>query len=336
MANFDGQEVELQRLVALDVLLRERSVTRAAARLGLTQSTLSHTLARLREQLGDPLLVRVGREVVLTPRAEALAEPLGRALREVGRVLREAGRFVPEQSERGFTLHCPDLLAPALPDLLRAMETEAPRASLLVSSAPGDAAALLGGGADLALAPAPSLREGAGLVARRLGTLRWCVLARRGHPALKKRFTLAAWTNYPHVVVRNGNHSPNRVANALDEAGISRCVRLQVPTFLAAALVVSRSEHFLTAPRELVGELAQGLGLVAREPPLTMPPLPVAALWLERVQADEGHIWFRRKVIAVLEARLARRSSEKETPAPPPNTDESTNKRAKTSPQSRT
>lgn len=301
MDSIDG--IDLALLGALEALLTERHVTRAARRLGLTQSSMSHHLARLREATGDPLLVRVGRAMVLTPRAEAMAEPLREALAEVRRVVSTPAGFDPATTTRTFTLASPDLLAPVIPELLAALRARAPGVSLAVVTAAGDVGAMLASGAcDVALGPTPA--EAPGLVMKAIGSLRWCVLARRGHPVTKRRFTAAAWGRYPHVVVRSGNATPNRVAKAIAEAGVARTVGVTVPGFLAAPWVVARSEMLFTAPRELVGELAAALELAVLTPPVALPPIAVAALWHERVQADEGHRWFRDVVVTTMAKRL--------------------------------
>src|SRR5262245_14541551 len=125
MAAIDDASVDLNLLAVLDALLDLRSVTAAARRLGLTQSTVSHALARLRALFGDPLLVRVGRGMAPTPRAEAIAPALRRALADVRRLVRHEERFDPATTTRAFSVVCPDLLAAFLPDLLGRLAREA-------------------------------------------------------------------------------------------------------------------------------------------------------------------------------------------------------------------
>jgi DNA-binding transcriptional LysR family regulator len=299
-------------LVALEALLVERHVTRAARRLGVAQSSLSHTLGRLREALGDPLLVRAGRGMVLTPRAEALAGPLGRSLADLRQLVREAQPFEPATCTRAFSLLCPDLLGPVLPRLLTAIDRTAPRARLEVASPSGGILASLASGAhDLALAP--GLEAGPSLVRRSLGALRWCVVARRGHPALrgKRRLSREQWMKYAHVVVRMGSATPNLVSQALGAAGLERRVRVTVPGFLVAPFVVADTDHLFTAPRELVSSLAERLGLELCEPPIALPPVPVGAFWHERFHADPGHRWFRAAVIEVVTQVLGASAKER-------------------------
>jgi DNA-binding transcriptional LysR family regulator len=306
--------IDLNLLPALLALVEERSVTRAARRMGRTQSAMSHTLGRLRALIGDPLLVAgPGRALVPTPRAEALVEPLRRLLAEAGRLLAEEADFAPRATTRAFTLVCPDHLAPLLPSLAARMTAEAPRATLEVRwpDARAGEAQLEEGRADVALAPLPpSSSPGTpGIFVRRLGTISWCVVMRADHPAARRRrpLDLATWVASPHVAVRVGTATPSLVGRSLEAAGITRRVALVVPTFLAALTVVQRTDAFLAAPRELVAPLAAELGLRLVAPPVRIDDAPVGALWHERMHADAAHRWFRGLVVDELERALRRR-----------------------------
>lgn len=314
MAGIDVSTVDLNLLVALSALVETRSVTRAARRLRVTQSTMSHTLARLRALLDDPVLVRAGRGMEPTPRAQAVAGPLGRTLAEIGRLLAAEPGFDPATSTRTFALACLDLLAPILPDLLQRMRAEAPGVTLdLRVPERGDVAgALLQGESDLALAPPQPAASG--LMQRALGSVYWEVFGRSGHPALRgPRLTRKAYLAHPHAVVRLGNAGRGMVGDALAAAGLERKVGLLVPGFLFAPAAVARSDLLLTAPAQPMAPLAESLGLARRKPPIALPEVPVVLYWPERLHGDAGHRWFRGcvgEVIAqVLGARRAGRAA---------------------------
>jgi len=290
---------DLNLLLALDALLDEASVTRAARRVGLSQPAMSHALGRLREHLDDPLLVRAGRGMTTTPKGEALREPLRRLLGDLDRLLDEEGDFEPATSTRTFHLTCPDLLAATLPDLLAAMSADAPSVRLDVRSPPGPDLA------DVALGPAPT--EGPDLVVRALGRVSWAVIGRADHPAFRGRLTVAKWTRYPHVQIRTGSAGPGFVDDALAAAGVERTIGLRVPAFLVAPEIVARTDYLFTGVRELVEPIADRLGLALRRPPVPIPDVPVAAMWHARMQADPGHRWFRGRVADVLSEALGRR-----------------------------
>lgn len=295
MAAIDTSSLDLNLLAALEVLLAERNVTRAARKLGLTQSSTSHALRRLREALGDPILVRAGRSMVPTPRAEALAAPLGRALAELRRVVRHEATFEPSTSTRAFTLACPDLVVSFLPGLVASLAREAPRVRLDVRMSAGVdiGAALAASAFDAALAPA-SEEEAPGLARRILGRVSFCVLARRRHPALSaKPWDLDAWLRYPHVVVHTGSSGPGVIGAALERAGRSRTIGMTAPSFLVAPFVVAESDLLFAAPRELSAGIARRLGLAVLDLPLAIPKIPVALVWHERMQSDPGHAWLR-------------------------------------------
>lgn len=304
MTSIEGNGVDLNLLITLDALLAERSVTRAARRLGLGQPAVSHALARLRALLADPLLVRSGRTMIPTPRAEALREPLTRVLADVTRLVRQEASFDPSETTRRFTVICHDLLATALPRVVARLRTEAPGARLeLVARSRDDADALLDGRADLFLGPVPSV--GPGLRTRGLGALHFGVVARRDHPALAdgRPLSLGDWIAYPHVVVRSGGSS---VGRALAHEGVTRVVGLVVPSFLAALVVVAETDLFFAAPQELLQPAAMRLGLTVLAPPVPIPAMPVAAVWHERFDADPGHRFLRTRVSDEILASLRR------------------------------
>lgn len=292
---------DLNLLVALDALLDEGSVTRAAQRTGISQPAMSHALRRLRDELDDPLLVRDGRAMLPTPRAERLRGPVQRLLADTRRVLRDEGGFDPEISTRAFCLACPDLLALLLPELLAALTERAPAIRLDVVPSPGPD---LAGDGDLWLGPAPV--QGAGLMSRTIGRVHWAVVGRRGHPALSGRLTVAKWIRHPHVQVRTGDRRPSFIDLALSAAGVQRTIGLTVPSFLAALEVLPRTSYLFTVVRELTEPVADRLGLVVKRPPIPLDPIPVAAAWHERQHADPGHQWFRQTVMDVLRGELQR------------------------------
>ncbi|MFT3712018.1 MAG: LysR family transcriptional regulator [Archangium sp.] len=290
-------------LYVLHALLEERHVTRAAKRVGLSQSSMSHRLRQLRAELGDPLLVPDGRKLVPTPRALALAKPLADALRALQQVVLPSEPFSPRTSHRTFVLGMPDLLAPLLPVLVGALTREAPGISLrVVTLPPALGEGLAAGEPELALAPMrsapPSTRS------RSLGDVKFGVVARRGHPILKGALTVERWLSFGHVVVRTGNASPNAVSRSLEKQGLTRRVGAEVPTFLAGLMLVAGSDLLMNAPSALVDELAVTLGLVTREAPAPLPKFPAALMWHERYQHDEGHAWLREKVFALVQHRL--------------------------------
>lgn len=309
MHSVDTSVLDLNLLAALDALLAERNVTRAARRLGLTQSSTSHALARLRTMLGDPLLVRSGRQMVPTPRAESLQAPLTRALAELRRVVHTSGEFNPKTSTRTYSLGCPDLVAGLLPDLTARITHAAPRVHLDVVLATGQDVytSVASGTIDAALAPAPE-QPIPGLAQRIVGHVSFCVLARKKHPALgpRKPWNAEVWLQYPHVVVRTGSVGSGFVGSALARLGKPRNIGMTAPSFLVAPFVVAQTDMFFAAPRELTVDIARRLNLEVLSLPIPAAVARVALLWHERFSADPGHTWFREHVAQTARAQLQR------------------------------
>lgn len=304
MSTINLSTVDLNLLVALDALLRERSVTRAAKEVGIGQPAMSHALGRLRELLGDPLLIRRGRAMVPTPRAEALALPVEEALAAVRAVLRVEPAFDPATSERSFVLACPDLVAPMLPVVLRAVRREAPGVNLaVIRPEAGMAHAFEHQGADLALGA--ERNPGPGITHRRLGRARWATLARPSHPYAEKA-TLERWLAAGHVQVSTGGRGESFVDAVLRSRGLRRRVALTVPAFLLVPQAVAAGEDLYTGPEPFLRPLAESLGLMVLEPPVPLPAAPVVMAWPTRLDADAGVIWLRGLVGAATSALLAR------------------------------
>jgi len=285
-------DLDPSHYAALLVLLEERHVTRAAARLGVTQSSASHRLGVLREALRDPLLVRGAEGLVRTPRGEQLVEPLRRALAALREAVEPAPRFSPEKEAYAASLGMPDLFAPALPALVSGLASKAPRVTLRIDHLPADVTtALERGSPSLVLAPVSFVRPG--IVSRPLGPLRFAAVMRRGHSLARGKLDRARWLSVAHVVVSAGNTVENPVANAIGSTGAERRVALVVSSFLAGLHVVAGSDLVMNAPRPLVDSVAATLGLVTRDLPLRVPEVPFALLFHERFRADPAHTFVR-------------------------------------------
>ncbi len=300
--------IDLNLLLALHALLSTSSVTEASRRMHRTQSATSHALRRLREVLGDDLLVPSGRGLTRSARGDALLGEVEVALEAARRVFVASASFDPATTERGVTLCCPDLLVPLLPDVLASLRAEAPRLEVrLELPRPDLDAALARGEVDLAIG-AESGADRAGQMRARLGQVHFVAVARAGHPALRsKKLTLAAWLAHKHVTVRTGSASPNLIEQALERASIRRQVGLVAPSFLAALHLLGSTDDFLAAPELAVAPLIGALGLAMRPLPVALPAVSVASFWHERAHRDPGHRWLRERLGAILVERLGDR-----------------------------
>lgn len=294
--------VDLNLLVALDCLTETRSVTRAAERLGVTQSAMSHTLRRLRALFDDPLMVRVGAGMALTPRAEALVVPVRAALRTLGRVLVEPEDFDPGSAVRTFRICAPDLFETLLlPRLWAQLSAAAPGVDLVVVPAPLDRdRALATGELDVAIVPVQGdepARGGAESLRRTLFRDEMRCFLRRGHP-LAAELDLDGFCVAGHVMVSPSGRGPGVVDRVLARVGRERRVAVRVPSFASALSVVGGSDLVLTGPSSL--ERVCGAGIVAADAPVPVPGHGVAMVWHRRFGGERGHTWFRGQLLELV------------------------------------
>jgi DNA-binding transcriptional LysR family regulator len=313
--------LDLNLVVAFDALARERNVTRAAQRMGVTQSAMSHALGRLRELLADPLLVRSRGGMVLTPCAESLVVPLRSGLVTIGRALGQPSRFEAKSARRAFCIASPDLFdVLAIPPLLERIREDAPGVDMAV--VPADPRRLSDqletGEVDIAVVPQidglrseqPTGAESS-LVRRKLLRDGFTCFVRVNHPCLfaqrgrrrKKaahaRLSLASYVALPHALVSPTGEGRGFVDQILEQRGLRRRIALRVPHFYSALAIVAKSELILTAPTALSRLASADLPVVALPPPLPLPKHNVNLVWHERFSNDAGHQWLRELVADV-------------------------------------
>lgn len=290
--------MDLNLLKALDVLLEERNVTRAARRSGLTQPAMSRALGRLRDALGDPLLVRSGRGLAVTARAEALRPRLHEALSQLDAVVAEGPGFDPATARRTFHLETADYgMAVVVPALLSALAEEAPGIDVVVHPQSGDfEGALASGAVDVVVLPK---RGGApDLVWSKLVEDDYVCLVREGHPEAARPLTVARFCALRHVLVSPALAATGAVDQALAKLGRRRTIALRVPSFLVAPRVVAETDLVAVVPRRLAPPSDGDAGVRALPLPIAVPPLLVSMAWHERSRSDAGHAWLRRRLLA--------------------------------------
>jgi DNA-binding transcriptional LysR family regulator len=297
--------IDLNLLVVLRALLRERHVTRAASQIGLSQSATSHALSRLRELCDDPLLVRHGRGLELTPRAQRLLPSLERGLSELQSVVTAEPAFDPKTARRVFTLGMADyaqavLLAP----LLRELERAAPHIDLSVVTFPNLTEMLEDGSIDVAL-PLKGTVE-ASYSTRALFDDGFVCMVRKGHPQAKAKLTLESYLAMRHVLVAPSGSPGSFVDSELARRGLERRIALRVSSFLAAPIVVSETDFISTAPARLARRMARRFPLHLLPPPLRLPGFGLCLAWHPRFDDDPAHRW--------LHDFVARISDQSDTP----------------------
>ncbi|MFB7652671.1 MULTISPECIES: LysR family transcriptional regulator [unclassified Streptomyces] len=299
--------IDANLVVALDALLAEQSVTRAAARMHTSPAAMSRTLARLRRVLQDPLLVRAGQAMVPTPRALALRDEAATVVRRVGALLTPATGVDPAALRGTFTLQAADLVGAALAaGLLERAGQEAPGVSLRFRAEELEAGpALRDGRIDLEVGaidhadPETHVEE--------LVTLRMTAAVRPGHPLTDGPLTPQRFAAAEHVAVSRRGRFTGPVDTALAEHGLSRRVAVVLPGHLAAMTLAARSDAVALVPAAAPGaapspltEQAAVLGLRLLDIPLALPPVTIGMAWHPRHTSDGAHHWLRGAVRRVL------------------------------------
>ena len=288
--------LDLNLLVALDALLLEANVSRAAMRIHLSQPATSHALQRLRDLIGDPLLVRVGARMELTPRAQALRGPLAQALDQV------RGLFVPDdfdatRSERQFRLMMPDLAVELLmPPLMEKITHVAPnlRIDVVPWRGPAIFTAEFARTIDMVISIGNAFR---GFHRQLLYTDRDALAVRRDHPIAAKLSRRAAFLEARHVAVIIRGQNEDLIDSWLRGKGIERRIALVVPGYIEALHVAARTDLVAFVPRRLIGALSKQLSLVTVTPPLDPGIDEQYMFYPTRAQMDPGSIWLRRLML---------------------------------------
>lgn len=296
---------DLNLLVTLDVLLTEGSVTGAARRLRLSPSAMSRALARLREIVGDPLLVRAGRSLVPTPRALALREEVGQVVQRAEAILRPDERLDLDQLDRTFTLRTSEGFVEGFgPRLIARTSAEAPRARLrFVAKADKDGALLRAGVVDLETGvvdetTSPELRAQALFRDRFVGAVR------RGHPLSRGRMTAARYAAARHVVFSRRGLARGQLDERLQALGLTREVTTIVGGFATALALANATDLVATVPAHHTHSLR--VGMHSFDLPFDAPELTVSLLWHPRMDADPAHRWLRECVRDVVAPEPAR------------------------------
>jgi DNA-binding transcriptional LysR family regulator len=290
---------DLNLLVALDALLAERNVTRAARRVGITQPAMSNALARLRTALGDPLLVRGTGAMVPTPVALEVGRAAAAALREVERAVEGRRTFDAATSRRVFTVAASDYVAfVLLAPLAQHIAAVAPGVSLKIvplGQDPG-ALALESGALDLTIGFFRKVPPG--LVRARLFTDRLVAVVRRRHPVLRTRRTLADLARIRYVRVAPHGERRGLLDKQLAARGLTRVTALVTPTFLSA-LAVAHTDLCAVLPERVAKALGRLAPVSTFEVDAPLPAIAIDAFWHQRVQHDVAHVWLRRVLVEV-------------------------------------
>ncbi|WP_334191050.1 LysR family transcriptional regulator [Noviherbaspirillum sp.] len=296
--------LDLNLLRVFDAVMTEQNLTRAASRLAMTQPAVSNALRRLRDALGDELLIRTAHGVKPTPRAETLWPAVRRALGELEEAIAPDQSFDPSRAQNTFRMAMADATAALwLPSLVRKIETEAP--GILVRMVPlttrEPRPMLLRGDIDLAIGFFPGvvsqIASGGASVSpirhQQLYSGRYVCVMRKNHPLANGELTLDAYCSANHLLVSFSGRAHGLVDEALAQLNRERRILLTVNQFFTGGRVVASSDLITTLPRHLIASTGITGELIAKELPFNLPNVHVDMLWHERDTRNPAHTWLR-------------------------------------------
>lgn len=296
--------IDLNLLGTLTVVLEEGNVTKAAHRLNLTQAAVSNALARARDLMKDPLLIREGRGMVPTPIAQELLPHLRRLIAEAKGVMEKAIPSDPRKIERCFTIACADnQLVCDVPAVTKLLAQRMPRCSLRVVSVDFLLSnnGLAEGNVDASIGPPGSLP---GMHSHPLYEEIGVVAVRKNHPSIKKRLTKAAFNSAEHVDVLVTMGQGGRIHSIFERLllshGLHRTVRVSLPSFAAAAFLVGSTDCVACLPNRLATALSKTQPIRLLPLPMPCPAFASALIWHERTSHDSASQHFRQVLIDAL------------------------------------
>jgi DNA-binding transcriptional LysR family regulator len=296
MHEINLSRLDLNLLVTFEVLMTEGSVTRAAARLGRTQSAVSHSLARLREQLGDPLLVKIGSGMAPSPFAQDLIEEVRPILRSIQRIVAPPEPFDAATSTRLFRVAIADFAPTLLPRVISEVRRSAPGVSVeWLAPSVQTMSAVAEAQLDMALVTS-SAAVPEGVQRTAAGDLHSVTFARKGHPAIAS-WSAEAWSRWPHIQVQLGERGKSDVDRAVDEQGVKRTIGASVPNFSQIPALLAQTDMLATMTPLVMDGVMEHYGLRALQTPIPVKPTSFSFVWSFRLANDPGSRWFRALVM---------------------------------------
>jgi LysR family nod box-dependent transcriptional activator len=295
---------DLNLLIALDTLLREKNITRAAEKVFVSQPAMSAALHRLRDYFDDPLLVRVGRDMELSPRGQSLVDPVREALLLIQATLGTQPTFTAATTQREFTLILSEEAVPGLlPAILERVSTDAPGIRIKIELVSQAALSRVEyGEVDLCLC-LDSLRlfdvraYPDALRSVRLRPVRWVCAVDRDHPSVKDSISTEQYFSLPHVFGRPNGYTTTAEELVRRLLDIEIPVHITVPSLLHLPLVLRGTRLIATMPERVAQMFASTLPIKSFPLPFETPALHEILLWHKRNESDPAHAWLRELLV---------------------------------------
>jgi DNA-binding transcriptional LysR family regulator len=290
------KNLDIRLLAVLNELRRTGSVSHAAQNLGLSQSAVSMSLARLRRHFNDPLFVRTSKGMESTPYAETLSVELKQAAEQLEAVLGRRLTFDPKTSDRMFHLVTADLSQiTILPRLAKRLADIAPSVRIDLQFLTADLPRLLESGqADLAIAKIPQM--GAGFCQQRFFASRFQCAVRKGHPRVKGPLTREQFQKERHISVTTYGIAYESLERSLRAIKIGRSIKMRLPSFFGIGEIIAATDYLAVVPGWFSQILSENPRIRIYPLPFSIPGYEVTLNWHERYTKDPGHQWLRTTV----------------------------------------
>jgi DNA-binding transcriptional LysR family regulator len=296
----DLKDIDLNLLVVFNRILVERSISKVADDLGLSQPAISNALARLRKMTDDTLFLRTTKGMEPTPFAQQLAEPIAYALGLIHSAINQGTSFDAATAKRSFTVGMTDIgeiyFLPRLMDEL-ARVSPGVTMSTVRNTSVNLRDEMEAGHIDLAIGLLPQLK--AGFFQRRLFRQRYVCMFRKGHTLDKRKVSLSEFSSAHHVVVVSEGTGHGKVDELLERSGVARNVRLTVPHFVAVGHILQHSDMVATVPERLAQALIGPFGLAYVNHPAMLPEIAINMFWHAKYHKDPANEWLRSLVFRV-------------------------------------
>lgn len=297
-------DIDLNLIFFLDALLREKSVTRAAERVGITQPAMSNALKRLRRVLDDPLLVRTARGMEPTQRALALQRPVQAALAQIETALAPQPAFDPQATHRLFTVMITDYAASVLlPAVTARLSAAAPYATLnVLGSGAESLKAVERGDVDFVIDRFDALPES--FRSRLLWSDRFVCVLRRDHPALSGGLSLEDYLDLDHILITRTGIGLGQSDEELAKRDLYRRITVFTRHYQLPARLAAESDLCATLPSRIARVQARYLPVAVLEPPIELPPIEIRMVWGPVTHYDRAHRWLRTLIGEAIEQLL--------------------------------
>ncbi len=296
------QNIDLKLLVFLDALLDEKSVSRAAAKVCISQPAMSNALNKLRSLLDDPLLVRSAKGMTPTHKAMLIHAPLKSALNQLGQTFSQLETFDPANATRTFTISLTDYASSVLlPELISLVKAQAPNCCFRILDDTIGLDQLQQTGVDIAINSFGPLPDS--FYEKKLWQEQYSVISRHHHPAIGKSLSLENYLALEHILFIKSGVGPGTVDVALANTEHRRKIAVQTKHFHLAPKLVQGSDMIATIPSKLALHFKKHYQIDVYEPPLPLPDFYYSMVWSSVAQHDPAVKWLRQKILEVTQAR---------------------------------